>query len=313
MRAFFEAVEAGLPLVRHAEIAAALDPEHYAALRRAGILRLEPGSEHEELSIGDLVRALRVLYGVEARGLSTPGMFVHLPLLLGWAREADGDREVFLLHYPVASLLVQTFRTRKTLLLLPTARILTPNLRAKHPPSSFIGIEVLEETLAIRDGRLARAHARAPSAPDLSSFAPVPPPAPAPPPTLAPAPAPAPLPIRGASRWNEIHISLIDPTTVRIDLPGASLRRTHVDLGMAHPRNRQPTRVWELLVELCDGHGIFHGRRFGSADATKKLVSRLGRQLKAIFGLSAPAFHPYRPKAGWQARFRASPRLARDG
>ena len=127
----------------------------------------------------------------------------------------------------------------------------------------------------MRDGRLARAHARAPSAPDLSSFAPVPPPAPAPPPTLAPAPAPAPLPIRGASRWNEIHISSIDPTTVRIDLPGASLRRTHVDLGMAHPRNRQPTRVWELLVELCDGHGIFHGRRFGSADATKKLVSRL--------------------------------------
>jgi hypothetical protein len=309
MRAFFAAVEQGLPVVRTADLDPAPTPTELAALRDAGLLRDEGRAGIEEISASDLARALRALYAVQGRGLPVPATFGRDPMMLGWSGEGDSERDVFLLTGPGLSLTSALFRSRRTLLLLPTARLLTPELRAKHAPGSFIVIDVLEESLTVHAGRLARATVRAPSAPDLSAFSPDPAPTPAIPPALSSAPPPAPRIIPGATRWNEIHISLVDPTTVRVDLPGVSVRRTYVDLGMAHSKNRQPRRVWELLVELCDGHGIFLSTRFGSADATKKLISRLGGELGAIFGLGDSAFHPYRPTEGWQTRFQASPRI----
>jgi hypothetical protein len=309
MRAFFAAVEQGLPVVRTADLDPAPTPAELAALRDAGLLRDEGRAGIEEISASDLARALRAHYAVQGRGLPVPATLGRDPMMLGWSGEGDSERDVFLLAGPGLSLTSALFRSRRTLLLLPTARLLTPELRAKHAPGSFIVIDVLEESLTVHDGRLARAAVRAPSAPDLSAFSPTPAPPTALTPTPSSAPPPAPRVISGATRWSEIHISLVDPTTVRIDLPGASVRRTYVDLGMAHSKNRQPRRVWELLVELCDGHGIFLSTRFGSADATKKLISRLGGELGAIFGLGDSAFHPYRPTEGWQTRFQASPRI----
>jgi hypothetical protein len=116
----------------------------------------------------------------------------------------------------------------------------------------------------------------------------------------------------GLERWNQIRISRVDERTVRVDLPTGSFRLTFVDLGMAHPRTRQPTRVWELLLELCEGHGIFHKWSFGKADATKKLVSRLGAKLKTALRMRTSAFHPYRPGEGWRTRFQALPDPPRD-
>ncbi len=319
MRAFFAAVEQGALAVRLSELTPPLADEELAALRDAGVLRPEGREGIDEVSAPDLARALRVFYDVAGRGLLVPARFSREPTHLGWTGAGDTERDVLLLTGPGLNLDLALLRPRRTLFLLPTARLLTPELRAKHAPGSFLVIDVLEESLTVRDRRLARAHVRAPSAPDLSLLSPAPPslaPAPTPSPALSPAPAPAPVPsplaIPGASRWNEIRISLVDATTVRIDLPGVSVRRTYVDLGMAHRKNRQPRRVWELLVELCDGHGIFLSTRFGSSDATKKLVSRLGGELAAIFGLSDSAFHPYRPSEGWQARFQASPSIRRD-
>lgn len=309
MRGFFAAVEQGLPVVRTADLDPAPAPAELAALRDAGVLREEGRPGIEEISAADLARALRALYGIQGRGLPVPARLTRDPALLGWTGEGDSERQVLLLAGPALSLTLALFASRRTLFLLPTARLLSPELRAKHAAGSHVAIDVLEESLTVHDGRLARAAARAPSAPDLSALSPEPAPAPALPPALSSAPPPAQRAIPGATRWNEIHISLVDSTTVRIDLPGVSVRRTFVDLGMAHSKNRQPRRVWELLVELCEGHGIFLSTRFGSADATKKLISRLGGELGAIFGLRESAFHPYRPTEGWQTRFQASPRI----
>jgi hypothetical protein len=309
MRGFFAAVEQGLPVVRLAELVPPLAPEELAALRDAGVLRDEGRPGIDEIAAPDLARALRALYGVEGRGLPVPAKLGRGTHALGWCRDGDADREVYLLNGPGVSIHMAILGLRRALLLVPTARLATPELRAKHAPGAFVVLDVLEESLTVRDGRLARAAVRAPSAPDLSALSPTPAPPPAPAPTLSSAPPPAPRLIPGATRWNEIRISLVDSQTVRIDLPGVSVRRTYVDLGMAHSKNRQPRRVWELLVELCEGHGIFLSTRFGSADATKKLVSRLGGELGAIFGLTETAFHPYRPTEGWQTRFQASPRL----
>jgi hypothetical protein len=299
MRGFFAAVEQGLPVVRLADLVPPLAPDELAALRDAGVLREEGRSGIDEVSAPDLARALRALYGVEGRGLPVPAKLGRGTHPLGWCRDGDADRDVFLLNGPGLSVNMAILGLRRALLLVPTARLVSAEERAKHAAGAFVVIDVLEESVTVRDGHLARAAVRAPSAPDLSALSPTP----------SSAPAPAPRVIAGATRWNEIRISLVDPTTVRIDLPGVSVRRTCVDLGMAHSKNRQPRRVWELLVELCEGHGIFLSTRFGSADATKKLVSRLGGELGAIFGLGDSAFHPYRPKEGWQTRFQASPRI----
>ncbi len=312
MRAFFAAVEQGALAVRLSELAPPLADDELAALRDAGVLRPEGREGIDEVSAPDLARALRVFYDVAGRGLLVPARFSREPTHLGWTGAGDTERDVLLLTGPALNLDMALVRSRRTLFLLPTARLLTPELRAKHAPGSFHVIDVLEESLTVRDRRLARAHVRAPSAPDLSLLAPAPAPSPALSPAPASVPALAPRLIPGATRWNEIRISLVDPTTVRVDLPGVSVRRTYVDLGMAHRKNRQPRRVWELLVELCDGHGIFLSTRFGSADATKKLVSRLSGELGAVFGLGESAFHPYRPSEGWQARFQASPGIRRD-
>jgi len=307
VHAFFAAVEQGLPVVRTADLAPPLAPEELAALRDAGVLRDEGRAGLEEISAPDLARALRALYGVEGRGLPVPAKLGRGTHPLGWCRDGDADRDVFLLNGPGVSINMAILGLRRALLLVPTARLVSAEERAKHAAGAFVVIDVLAESVTVRDGRLARAAARAPSAPDLSALSPEPAPSPAIPPSLSSAPPPAPHVIAGATRWNEIHISLVDSTTVRVDLPGASVRCTHVDLGMALKKSRRPRRVWELLVELCEGYGIFQSRRFGSADATKKLVSRLGRELGAVFGLSDKAFHPYRPKEGWQSRFQASP------
>jgi hypothetical protein len=248
---------------------------------------------------------LRALYGIAGRGLPVPASFGRDPAHLGWIGEGQAEREVLLLTGPGLQLGYHLLRARRTLFLLPTARLLTDALRAKHSRDAFLAIDVLDESLAVHDGHLARAGVRAPSAPDLATLSSAPPP----PPAIASAPSPAPASplLPGATRWNEIRIALVDSTTVHIDLPGASVRRTHVDLGMALVRNREPTRPWHLLVAVCEHHGVFQSHEFGGADATKKLVSRLGAALGAIFGLREPAFHPYRPREGWQARFRAEP------
>jgi hypothetical protein len=309
MRAYFEAVEAGSPLVRSADIEARLAREDLAAVRAAGLLRPTGRDPYEEVSLPDLARMLRALYDVESRGLPVPIRFDSQPAPLGWIHDADGDRSVMLFVGPHFSL-PRSFRAgTRALVLLPTARKLSDALRAKYPPGGYVAIDVLDEALSVRDGRIVRANAVAPLAPALST--PPPASAPAPSPARAPdlAPARASRRIAGAERWNVIRIALVDQHTVRIDLPGVSVRRTYLDLGMAHPVHRRPKRTWQLLVELCEQQGAYLGTAFGSADATKKLVSRLGAELCDVFGLRETPFHPYRPKEGWKAKFQATPKV----
>jgi hypothetical protein len=80
---------------------------------------------------------------------------------------------------------------------------------------------------------------------------------------------------------------------------------------MAHDGSREPTQLWEALVEFCEGNGYFKTRRFGDAGATKTMISRLSAALKAIFGLHERPFQ-YCPGAGWKARFLARPNLPGD-
>lgn len=308
MRAYFEAVEAGSPIVRTDRMEAALAPEHLAALRACGLLRSTGRDPFEEVSLPDLTRVLRALYGIESRGLAVPTRFESLPVPLGWIRDEGGDRDAMLFVGPHLTLPRSFRKGGRALVLVPTARRVSPELRDRCPPGAAYVVEVLDEVLAVRGGRIVRAGVAAPHAADLG-----PPPAVAAPVSALPS-VPAASPpaasrrLPGAPRWNAIEFTLLDAHTVRIDFPGVSVCRSYVDLGMAHARSRQPTRPWQLLVELCEGYGIFLSRAFGDAVATKKLVSRLAAILRDVFGLPDTPFHPYRPKEGWRAKFVAHPK-----
>jgi hypothetical protein len=121
------------------------------------------------------------------------------------------------------------------------------------------------------------------------------------------------VPLRGlAKRWTELRLCLLDRTTVRIDAGGRCVRCTHVDFGMAHGRTRKPTRSWDVVEEICERGGYFRTSRLGNAEATKKLVSRVSRDLQALFGIEGSPFHRYRSDCGWRSRFDARPDLPED-
>ena len=136
MRAFFAAVERGVPVVRTADLDPPLAPEELAALRGAGVLRDEGRDGFEEVSVPDLARCLRALYGVEGRGLPVPSTFGRGPSHLGWTGRGDSERPVVLLHGVALQLPSALSASQRTLFLLPTARLLSPELRAKHAPGA---------------------------------------------------------------------------------------------------------------------------------------------------------------------------------
>jgi len=300
VRAFLEFVEARQVRLR-AEQLAHLDAGLLRALRRSGVVRDEdPGMV--EISVPDLFRALRALYGLRAGGVPVPAKLGPRPMLVGWMGQHADEREVLLVLDPSTGLRLALRRRRRALVLVPTARALTAEMRARHPPGAVVVVEALEETLKAKAGSLVRSGARAPAvvrdrvrrARDAT-------------PKTGSRPPRARL--AGATRWNQIRICLINGRLVRVDLPGRSVRCTPQDLGMAHLKSTEPTRTWEAFVELCEGNGYFKTRRFGGTEATKQLVSRVRKALRAAFGIRVNPFYRYRSVQGWRSRFQACDRL----
>ncbi len=302
MRPVLSRIERGHALVESSELSG-MDAAAHEGLRRAGILREMDGTV-EEISVSDLVRTLRALWGVEARGLQTPGAFGPVPITIGWVKDDRGEREVVLVVPTEYGLLNVLSRARPTLALVPTGRHLTPATREEHGPGATIVLEVIEEAVVVSQGRLARARAVAPDAPSLDLPAAA----------LAPrTPLPArPMTFTGLERWNQLRLCLINQHTIRVDLPGQKQRCTYLDLGMADRKSREPTRSWEMLVAFCEDHGQFQSTRFGEAGATKQIISRLAKELRALFGLSEHPIHKYRNDRGWKAKFDARADVPRD-
>jgi hypothetical protein len=301
MRAFLELVEADRLYLPETEVASFGAPL-LSVLRDAGIVRDEdPGMV--ELSLSDLGRTLRKLYGVLSRGLALPSSLDERPVLLGWTGEGASLREVILVAHPTRGLSFALRRSQRSLVLVPTSRALTDEVRARHGAGALVEVEALEEALVVQGGRLVRRRAPHPA---LHATAPA---------TLAagvPTVGKGRALLGGATRWNQVGVCLVNYALLRVDLPGRSVRCTAADLGMAHPRSRKPTVLWEALVALCEEHGYFKTTRFGGVAATKKVVSRLRARLHELFDLKLSPFHRYRRGTGWQARFVARPDLPSD-
>jgi hypothetical protein len=145
MRALMELVESDHHIVRTADLSA-VAPEVLVAARRAGILRPDdPG--FEDVSATDLARVLRVLYGLSGRGRSVPAVFAAAATTLGWTGTGRDARAVLLCARPRTGLARALARKHRTLVLVPTARHLTPQLRERHAPGARVELEALEEAL----------------------------------------------------------------------------------------------------------------------------------------------------------------------
>ena len=113
------------------------------------------------------------------------------------------------------------------------------------------------------------------------------------------------------ARWNQVEMFYVDGTTLAMRMPGHPMKRfSHQDIGLANARNRNPTKAWDLLVELCEQSGArsWSGtpKQFG---AFKQLVSTLRDRLQQNFEIQEDPFAECSRSQGLRARFSAKPYL----
>jgi hypothetical protein len=228
------------------------------------------------------------------------------PLLLGAERASSPARDVFLALRPRDDsfplfLALRERAARPALVLVPTSRAVTADLATRFAPGAHVEIEILEDTLVVRDGAIARV-------PPLRLVKLTEDPA-----TSTPAnPARTIAAEIGATSWAEIKITVIDGHTLRIQKGQRAIRRTYIDLGLASKGNREPTRKWALLLAICAGHGTFRWKTFGTFDAAKNTIAILRKALRETFGIEDDPFHEFTFAFGWKAKFHASSEIA-DG
>ena len=110
----------------------------------------------------------------------------------------------------------------------------------------------------------------------------------------------------GATSFANIGIRAIDGHTVRITHQRRRVTATYIDLGLVVKKNRAPNRQWEVLLDVCEGHGSFRWKKYGDINNARQRVFQLRKALKEAFGLDEDPFHEFGVVHGWRARFFAS-------
>ncbi len=232
-----------------------------------------------------------------------PSVFAAVATASCWMGTGRGARKVLLCARPRTGLARALRRTRPTLVLVPSARHLTPPLRERHAPGPRVELEALEEPSSCSAGgrsdagdrsrtRRGRAAARA----DRGSL------------------AARTAPRRSRSRCRceasrsprtEVPVRLLDARRC-----GSTRRALHpvhaIDFGMAHARTRKPARsVGGRRGGLRARRGYCRTSRLGDAGATTKLIHRVSGHLQELFGVEWLPCHRYRSDCGWRSRFEA--------
>ncbi len=280
------------------------------------------------LDAAALVTSLRAVYRVAGPPVSVAPSAATAadPLRLGEERAEARTRDVFLALSPARGDLAAFLEAREraprpALVLVPKARAVASERASRHGPGAHVELELLEDAIAVRDGKLARV-----ARPRL----------------VVPAPAPSSLaePVvadyavagnadddahvgsakrggiaaqLGAKRFEDVGIRVIDGLTVRITHQRKYVNASHIDLGLATKKTRNPTSEWKLLLDVCAGHGGFRWKSYGSKENAKQRVSVLQRRLREAFGLADNPFKKFTVVEGWRARFFARSDIAGPG
>ena len=251
------------------------------------------------VSVPDLARLMRELFGVTEGGRSRSGSGGELVLLGEQPRDDGTARDVVLVVRPRPDgfdewLDGRTRGVRGTLVLLPTARALSVEAASRHGPGAHVEVDTLCDVVSVRDGALALA-------PRLRAVRPVVVEEAAP--AVAPAGAPRRLP--KAKRWEDVRITLVDGETVSVEIAGKFQRLTYIDMGLVGRSNRKATKAWALLVACCEGKGTFRWKVFGTFENARQVVTRLRKALRAVFAVDEDPFHDFTYTDQWRTRFRA--------
>jgi hypothetical protein len=263
----------------------------------------------EELSPNDVVRSLRAIYAARGGGAPLEASFSRGErVLVGVQKTPQGERDVVLLPRPATMLKSLLFGDRRTLFLLPLPHALADEVRRTRGPGGPIEFEVLARVIVARAGKLARAASGAkPAARERQKGRPLGK-------TVIderkPAKKGAAI-VDGAKQWSDVKVYRIDRHTVRVDVGARTYRFNFVDFGMYHEGSRKPTKLWTMLVDALDNHGMLEWKDYGEYESARQLVSRLGRQLRDLFGLRESAFYPYEGHGAYRLRFQAYPRAPR--
>jgi len=289
MRAFLELLGNREPLADLARLGPKLAPGELDALRAEGFLQPTGSRGIEEVSLPDVIRALRALWGAGSGGVRTRSTMSHAPMHLGWFEIDDEPCELVLVTGDAHSLAAAARRRERALVLVPDDRAMTPELRRRHGSRARVRFVVLSECLAVHAGRVCRV--------DL--------PVPMPPPRRASAHASVAI-FEGAATWEQITLVKLDNHTLLGRFERRSRRLTAHDLGLVGLRSRRHRPQFEMLMAFCENDGWLKTRRFGGKEATKTTLSRLRAVLKTSFGIAEDPFHEYEPGMGWRARFHVS-------
>jgi len=107
--------------------------------------------------------------------------------------------------------------------------------------------------------------------------------------------------------WGDIEIRFLDGHTVSVRAGEEREVLNYTQMGMASQKDAGPTVLWGLLRQLAENRGTLAWRSAGADRKNPKRIERLGKVLKAVFGLAESPFHKYEKKTGWRAKFRILP------
>ncbi len=225
------------------------------------------------------------------------------PTHLGEQLHLGKSRDVFFTRRPsapqLATLLTERrTTTRPTLILLPTARGIDPELLARHD-GGHVAIAALSDLLTVHDGRITAARALR-EVPRIDT---------------SPTSRSANVAARGtvgdllprAARWGDVTFYSVDRDgLIGVEIAKRQRLFTAADLGMADGRTREPVRAFTLLRRNCDGNGIFDTRPWGGRENGKKIVSELRQALSAAFEMTEIPIEAYSKRnKSWKPKFRA--------
>jgi len=301
MRAFLEMVGNGESLADLEQLAPKLAPGELDALRAESFLQPTGTARFEELSIPDVKRTLRALWGAGSGGIRTSATMSHAPMHLGWFEIDDEPCELVLVADDAHAIAAAARRRERALVLVPTDRAMTPELRRRHGSRARVRFVVLCECLAARGGRICRVDLPVPMAPPLPPRAYALPAAGGSPGARS-AQRRAPI-FERATAWEPLVFFKLDNHMILVRFERRSRRLTAHDLGLVGKVSRRHCVPFEMLMAFCENDGCLKTRRFGGAEATKTTLSRLRKKLKAAFGIEDDPFLEYKPGTGWVARF----------
>lgn len=109
------------------------------------------------------------------------------------------------------------------------------------------------------------------------------------------------FPLPEGARWEDITFYYVDGHRLGVQrgAGGASQLVAYSDVGMMSRKDREPTRAWQILCEICHQGTC----KPASYHADKAQISALRAALRRLFGLAGDPFLPFDGEA-WRPRFR---------